>query len=100
MIVIICVSVISVALGLVILSGRGDTLIAGYNTASHEEKKKVNIKRLRLVVAGILFFTAVMIALPFLLGKDDSMIVHLVSSLSIVVIAITGVIIANTWCMK
>lgn len=100
MIVIICICVISVALGLFILSGRGDFLIAGYNTASKEDKEKVNVKRLRLVIAAILFFTAVMIFLPFLIGKDDSILVHLVSSFSIVVIAIAGVIIANTWCMK
>lgn len=39
-------AVLLVILGLVLLSGRGAFLIAGYNTASKEEKEKIDEKKL------------------------------------------------------
>ncbi|MBR5856505.1 MAG: DUF3784 domain-containing protein [Bacteroidales bacterium] len=41
-----------VAMGVVVLSGKGDWMISGYNTASSEGKAKYNLKRLRLVMKG------------------------------------------------
>ena len=64
MIVAIVLIVIMFTLGIVILSGKGDNLIAGYNTASEEERREVNIKRLRIVVAGICFLTPILIGIP------------------------------------
>ena len=80
--------------------GKGDFLIAGYNTASEKEKQKVNIKRLRYVMAVILLLSAVLSSIPFLSGQEDNVRVHLSVTLGIVVVAISGVIAANTWCMK
>ena len=54
MIVQIIIASIFVVLGIIVLAGKGDMLIAGYNTASKEEKEKVNIKRLRLLIGGLL----------------------------------------------
>ena len=71
MVVLIIVSIVFIALGVLILSGKGDFLIAGYNTASKEEKKQVNIKRLRLVIAVILF-AIVLLFIPWLIGKDNA----------------------------
>ena len=39
----ICMMVLMVGLGCLILSGKGDNLIAGYNMASKEEREKVNV---------------------------------------------------------
>ena len=39
-------------MSIVILSGKGNFLIAGYNTASKEEKEKYNVKRLNYIVGG------------------------------------------------
>jgi len=36
-----------IVLAIIFLMGKGDMLIAGYNTASEDEKKKVDIQRLR-----------------------------------------------------
>ncbi len=47
------IAAILVVIGVIILAGKGDMLIAGYNTASEEEKEKVNIKRLRLLIGGL-----------------------------------------------
>lgn len=57
-------------MGLIILSGKGDMLIAGYNTASKEEKEKENIKRLRLLM-GV--FLIVLALLAFLLIEEESL---------------------------
>lgn len=35
----------------IVVKGKGDKFIAGYNTASEEEKAQVNVQRLRILVA-------------------------------------------------
>lgn len=50
-IILIVITAIIIALCAIILSGKGDNLIAGYKTASEKERQQYNIKRLRLVVA-------------------------------------------------
>ena len=50
----IIIALFFVVLGIIVLAGKGDMLIAGYNTAPKEEKEKVNIKRLRLLIGGLL----------------------------------------------
>ena len=40
------IAVLFLVFAIVFLMGKGDKLIAGYNTASEEERAKVNIKRL------------------------------------------------------
>ncbi|MBO4722435.1 MAG: DUF3784 domain-containing protein [Muribaculaceae bacterium] len=94
------VSIILIGLGIFILSGWGDSLIAGYNTASKEEQQKYNIKRLRLVVALILFIVPVVISIPLFLGKEDSSIAHILTTIVFFIIVIVGVILGNTWCKK
>ena len=44
MVVVIIVGAVMAIMGILILLGKGDNLIAGYNTASEEEKAKYNIK--------------------------------------------------------
>ena len=55
-------------MGIVILVGKGDNLIAGYNTASKEEKSLYNIKRLRGLIGGLLVLLAPMTVI--LLGEE------------------------------
>ena len=50
MIVSIVFAVLFLLLAVVFLMGKGDMLIAGYNTASEEEKKKINIRNSCLYV--------------------------------------------------
>lgn len=97
MIVLIIVATILLIMGIIILVGKGDNLIAGYNTASKEEKEQYNIKRLRGLIGGILVVLAPMMLL--LLGKES-----LAATLSFVVLTfvlcIVMVILANTWAKK
>ena len=97
MIVLIIVAATLLIMGIIILIGKGDNLIAGYNTASKEEKAQYNIKRLRGLIGGILVVLAPMMLL--LLGKES-----LAATLSFVVLTfvlcIVMVLLANTWAKK
>ena len=73
------IAVLFLVFAIVFLMGKGDKLIAGYNTASEEERKTIDIKRLRIVMAVLMVVTAVFCTIPPLLG---------------------GIIIANTWAKK
>lgn len=97
MIVLIVVAAILLIMGIIILIGKGDNLIAGYNTASKEERSQYNIKRLRGLIGGILVVLAPMMLL--LLGRES-----LAATLSFVVLTfvlcIVMVLLANTWAKK
>ena len=100
MIVAIVIIVIMFALGMVILSGKGDNLIAGYNTASEEERKEMNVKRLRIVVACICFLSPVVISLPVFIGKEGDTSIHLFTAFCVILMTIVGLVLANTWCKR
>ncbi len=87
-------------MAVLILSGKGDGLIAGYNTASEEERAQVNVKRLRLVLANVLILTAVAIPVPVLMGRQNDVRLVLCMCGGIMVITLVAVILANTWCRK
>ena len=97
MIVLIILAAIMLIMGIIILIGKGDNLIAGYNTASEEERSQYNVKRLRGLIGGLLIVLAPMMLL--LLGEESfaatGAFVGLTLALSMVV-----VILANTWAKK
>ena len=83
---------------LLILSGRGDNLIAGYNTATKEEREQFNMKRLRLVIAGIILATIILFWISILMNdKDPYKFIVLIGMFPICFI---GIILANTWAKK
>lgn len=85
-----------VAMAIVIARGKGDGLIAGYNTASKEKKDKVNIKRLRLVTSIFLLICCTWCLLMPLAAYDKTLEHILLYSLA--GITVVFLIIANTWC--
>jgi hypothetical protein len=97
------VTVVLLALALLIRVGKGDKLIAGYNTASERERAKYDAIRLRKVVAGCLLIIAVLMWIPMIVealtGKAKS-VVYLIWSLLILVVIIGTLILANTWAKK
>ncbi len=99
-VIISIVSIFLIGLGIFILSGWGDSLIAGYNTASKEEQQKYDIKHLRLVVALILFIVPVVISIPFFFGKEDNAMANIITTIVCFIVVIVGVVLANTWCKK
>ena len=94
MIVLIIVSVLLLIVGMVILFGKGDNLIAGYNTASEEEMSQYNIKRLRGLIGGMLILLAPLTVI--MLGKE-SMIWMSSSVVLNFVLCIVVLILANSW---
>ncbi len=90
--------IIFIVLAIILLMGKGDMLIAGYNTASEEERKTIDIKRLRIVMAILMVITAVFCAILPLIGNNKNSL--LVAAAIFIAITLVGVIIANTWAKK
>ena len=97
MIVLIILAVLFLIRGIIVLIGKGDNLIAGYNTASKEERSQYNVKRLRGLIGGLLIALAPMMLL--LLGEESFAASGSFAALT-VVLCIVVVILANTWAKK
>ena len=97
MIVLIILSAIMLIMGIIILIGKGDNLIAGYNTASKKEREQYNIKRLRGLIGGFLLTLAPM---TVLLLREESLAAGLSFIALTFVLCIVLVILANTWAKK
>ena len=93
----ILTTILLVPLTLLILSGRGDNLIAGYNTATKEEREQFNMKRLRMVIGGILFLTIIAFWIPVLIGNQKFIIPM---TIALFPMCFIGIILANTWAKK
>lgn len=98
MIVCIVFAIMFLVLAVIFLMGKGDMLIAGYNTASEEERKTIDIKRLRIVMAVLMVVTAVFCTILPLLGNDKNSL--LAAAGIFLAIIFVGIIIANTWTKK
>ena len=94
----ILTTILFAPLTLLILSGRGDNLIAGYNTASEKEREQYHIKRLRLVIAGILLATTILFWIPILMNNKDPY--KLIVLIGMFPVCFIGIILANTWAKK
>ena len=85
-----------IIMSVLLLLGKGDMLIAGYNTASPEERSHYNIRRLRLLIAALLIVVSVgMVALALWPEKLVAAFTFLTVFLCFLV-----VILANTWAKK
>ena len=94
MIIIIAVALLLAVMGVIILIGKGDNLIAGYNIAPEEERAEYNIKRLRGLIGGLALALAPMMF--FLMGEPSFASVMAFAAL-VFVLSIIVVILANTW---
>ena len=91
-ILLLIISLIVLVLAIIILTGKGDNLIAGYNTSTEEEKEKYNIKRVRICVGGML-----LILTPIMLMFADNFVVLIAV---VPPLSILSVILTNTWAKK
>lgn len=82
-------------LALVVYFGKGDWLIAGYNTASEKERAQYNIKRLRLIITLLMLLSAVFVVV--LLHFPS---ISIIATPIFVVVTLIGVVLANTWAKK
>lgn len=94
-----CVLAITfIVLAVIFLMGKGDKLIAGYNTASEEERKEFNIHRLRLLMAIISVLTAGFCCILPIIGKEKENVVG--AAFVFIIITFVFIILANTWAKK
>jgi hypothetical protein len=82
-------------LALVVYFGKGDWLIAGYNTASEKERAQYNIKRLRLIITLLMLFSAVFVVVLLYFPY-----ISIVATPIFVIVTLIGVVLANTWAKK
>lgn len=97
MVVIVILALLFAVMGILVLAGKGDNLIAGYNTTSREEREQIDIKRLRGLVGGLLIVLAPLMIL--LLGNETMASAGSFGAI-VFVLCIVVVILANTWAKK
>ncbi len=91
-ILLLIISLIVFVLSIIILTGKGDNLIAGYNTSTRKVKEKYNIKRVRICVGGMLLILS-----PIMLMFADNFVVLIAV---VPPLSILSVILTNTWAKK
>ncbi|MBQ2913801.1 MAG: DUF3784 domain-containing protein [Bacteroidales bacterium] len=91
-ILLLIISLIVFVLAIIILTGKGDNLIAGYNTSTKEEKERYNIKRVRICIGGMLLILS---PIMLLFADNFVLLIAVVPPLSIL-----SIILANTWAKK
>lgn len=97
MIILVILAAVSAIMGILILLGKGDYLIAGYNLASKEEREQYHVKRLRGLTGGVLI---ALVPLLFLLAGEPSIGKMITFSTLVFVLCILVVVLANTWAKK
>ena len=98
MIMIYLFAALFIVLAVVFLIGKGDMLIAGYNTASEEERKEFNIHKLRLLMAIISVLTAGFCRILPIIGNEKENVVG--ATFVFIIVTFVFVILANTWAKK
>ena len=91
-------AILFLVLAVIFLMGKGDKLIAGYNTASEEDRAKVNIKRLRFLMAILSVIAAGYVSILPIIGDNPQD--QMVGGFVFFAITILFVILANTWAKK
>ena len=92
LLIITLISLMLLILAAIILLGKGDNLIAGYNTATQTEIETYNIKRVRICIGGMLLVVSL---LMFVFADNFIGLIAVVPPL-----AILSIILANTWAKK
>lgn len=88
-------TVVAVVMVAVILMGRGDWLISGYNTASEEKKARYILPRLRLLTAVAIVVLVLFMWLTYILNMNE-----VIESSVILVIALIVVVLQYTWARR
>ena len=79
------VAALFLALSFVILLGKGDFLISGYNTASEEKKARYNLRRLRMSTGISIFVITAIFWLSLLLQLSETTMAIIVGVVALLV---------------
>lgn len=102
----VVVSMVLILVGVIILNGKGDGLISGYNTASPEKKAQYDIIKLRRVTAVTVFVVAflnlVLQCVIALAGDNDVLIAECTTIFTIVILVMVAISVGlmNTYCKR
>lgn len=92
------------ALAVAFFTGHGGFLVAGYNTASEEEKAQYDLKKLLKVMGwGMVYFSVMFFVMAILTGTVDKTVFKTVMAAFIwgsVPVCILMIILGNTVCKK
>lgn len=92
------VLIIFVIITIILLSGHGANLVAGYNTTSEEEKQKYNAKKLsRVVGAGFCVITAMI----FIMTLGEAILPAWIAYVFLIIViidCIAMIVLASTTC--
>lgn len=95
-IITICiVAIVMIAIGVIILLGKGSNLIAGYNTASEQDKAMYDEKKLNRLM-GTTCIIIGLITLPLAYNPAFGILYTFL----IIVLCVIAIIMANTWAKK
>lgn len=93
-------AIILIILSLILLSGHGSWLIAGYNTASPKEKEKYDQRKLCRVTGGGLGIISVLVLITCIFEHQlPASFVYVLIAVIFIDVAIT-IILGNTICKK
>ena len=95
------VSLVLLIMAIIILSGKGDSLIAGYNTASREAQDVYDKRRVRILVGVLLIVIGLVLpafGLLLILGYKDLVLVAFPATAFIIVDATFAT--AHLWAKK
>ena len=92
------IAVIFFIFAYIVVKGKGDKFIAGYNTASEEEKAQVNVQRLRILVALTSVLAGAFCCIIPLLADNNGAIVG--ATVVLLCFSLAVVVLANTWARK
>ncbi|MBO5806021.1 MAG: DUF3784 domain-containing protein [Tidjanibacter sp.] len=90
--VLILVAVLCLVGAVLIIVGKGDWLISGYNTASAEERAQYNIRRLRLVMAVTMLIVTIAVLLSAFAPNGERWLITIT-----IPTAILTLLFSNTW---
>lgn len=89
-------AIILVMCAIVVLFGRGDWLLSGYNTASREKREKYNIVRLRAVTGiGLILLAAEIVVMEFVSFGNEN-----VEAAILCVTALILSVLSMTYCKR
>lgn len=88
-------TVVAVVAVVVILMGRGDWLISGYNRVSQEQRARYNLLRLRILTAMTLLVIVLFLWISYILNVNE-----VIKSSVILAIALIVVVLQYTWARR
>ena len=94
--VFLVITALFVVLGIIFASGKGANLIAGYNTASHEEKAQTNEKKLLKAMSVLMFVLAGCFLVSASSGIFHAKLLIWIGQALFVVVLIAGLVYLNT----